>query len=59
MLRNHTTQVKSVHSGPSKSPHQYYWQTSNISRTLLDSKIVDHSDVAPVGAALTTYLFLT
>ena len=38
-----------------------YRQTSNISRTLVDSKIVDHSDVvgaSPVGAAPTTSSFL-
>ena len=33
-----------------------YWQTSNISHTLVDNKIVDHSDV-PVGAAPTTSSF--
>ena len=39
-----------------------YRQTSNISRTLVDNKIVDHSDVvgaAPVGAAPTTSSFST
>ena len=37
-------------------------QTSNISRTLVGHKIVDHSDVvgaSPVGAAPTTSSFLT
>ena len=37
-------------------------QTSNVSRTLLGSKIVDHSDVvgaSPVGAAPTTSSFST
>ena len=36
---------------------KYYRKTSNISRTLVDTKIVDHSDVvgaSPVGAAPTT-----
>ena len=33
---------------------QEYRQTSNISRTLVDNKIVDHSDV---GAAPTTSSF--
>ena len=34
-----------------------YHETSNISRTLVDNKILDHSDVvgaSPVGAAPTT-----
>ena len=36
---------------------QHYHQASNISRTLVGNKIVDHSDVvgaSPVGAAPTT-----
>ena len=40
----------------------YYRKTSNIRRTLVDSKIVDHSDVVgapPVGAAPTTSSFST
>ena len=39
-----------------------YHEVSNISRTLVDNKIVDHSDVvgaAPVGAAPTTSSFST
>ena len=39
-----------------------YRKTSNISRTLLGNKIVDHSDVvgaSPVGAASTTSSFST
>ena len=39
-----------------------YRQTSNISRTLVGNKIVDHSDVVgalPVGAAPTTSACLT
>ena len=39
-----------------------YRQVSNISRTSLGNKIVDHSDVigaSPVGAAPTTYSFST
>ena len=39
-----------------------YRQTSNISRTLIGNKIVDHSDVVeapPVGAAPTTSSFST
>ena len=39
-----------------------YRKTSNISRTLLGNKIVDHSDVvgaSPVGAAPTTSSFST
>ena len=38
----------------------YYRQASNISRTLVGNKIVDHSDVvgaSPVGAAPTTSSF--
>ena len=40
----------------------YYHKTSNISRTLVGSKIVDNSDVvgaSPVGAAPTTSSFST
>ena len=40
----------------------YYRQVSNIRRTLVSNKIVDHSDVvgaAPVGAAPTTSSFST
>ena len=39
-----------------------YRKTSNISRTLVNNKIVDHSDVvgaSPVGAAPTTSSFST
>ena len=39
-----------------------YHQVSNIRRTLVDNKIVDHSDVvgaAPIGAAPTTSSFST
>ena len=42
--------------------HVSYCQTSNISRTLVGNKIVDHSDVveaSPVGAASTTSSFST
>ena len=37
-----------------------YSQPFNISRTLVDNKLVDHSDVvgaSPVGTAPTTYSF--
>ena len=40
----------------------YYRKTSNISRTLVGSKIVDNSDAvgaSPVGAAPTTSSFST
>ena len=40
----------------------YYRKTSNIRRTLVDNKIVDHSDevgASPVGAAPTTSSFST
>ena len=39
---------------------ELYCETSNIRRTLLSNKIVDHSDVdgaSPVGAAPTTSSF--
>ena len=42
--------------------NQYYRKVSNISRTLVGNKIVDHSDVvgaSPVGAAPTTSSFST
>ena len=43
--------------------HNYtHRKTSNISRTLVSNKIVDHSDVvgaSPVGAAPTTSSFAT
>ena len=41
---------------------EYYRQTSNISRTLVGNKIVDHSDVvgaSPVGTAPATSPFST
>ena len=44
------------------SKFKAYRKFSNISRTLVDNKIVDHSDVAgasPVGAAPTTSSFST
>ena len=40
----------------------YYRQTSNVNRTLVGNKIVDHSDgvgASPVGAAPTTSSFST
>ena len=40
--------------------YYYYRQTSNVSRTLVGNKIVDHSDVVgalPVGAVPTTFQF--
>ena len=40
-----------------KTKHLSYRKTSNISRTLVGNKIVDHSDV--VGAAPTTFSFST
>ena len=42
--------------------NEKYRQVSNISRTLVGNKIVDHSDVvgaSPVGAAPTTSSFST
>ena len=45
-----------------KSVRENYRQTSNIIRTTVGNKIVDHSDVvgtSPVGAAPTTSSFLT
>ena len=44
------------------SLHEKYRQTSNISRTWEDNKIVDHSEVvgaSPVGTAPTTSSFST
>ena len=43
-------------------PKTKYYQTSNISRTLVGIKIVDHADVveaSPVGAAPTASSFST
>ena len=45
-----------------ESNENTFLKTYNISRTLVDNKIVDHADVvgaSPVGAASTTSLFLT
>ena len=42
--------------------YEIYRKTSNISRTFIGNKIVDHSDVvgaSPVGAAPTTSSFST
>ena len=42
--------------------YHHYRKVSNISRTLVGNKIVDHSDVvgaSPVGAAPTTSSFST
>ena len=36
-----------------------YFQTSNISRTLVGNKIVDHPDVVGAAPAQTTFLFST
>ena len=47
---------------PSPDPNKTYRQVSNISRTLVGTEIVDHSDVvgaSPVGAAPTTSSFST
>ena len=47
---------------PLSEPMMAYRQVSNIRRTLLGNKIVDHSDAvgaSPVGAAPTTSSFLT
>ena len=49
-------------SGTEKKQHEMYRQVSNIRRTLVCNKIVDHSDVvgaSPVGAAPTTSSFST
>ena len=61
---------QSTHSCPHSPERQlcmleleyYYRQISNIRRTLVDNKFVDHSDVvgaSPAGAAPTTSSFLT
>ena len=47
---------------PPNKINDIYRQVSNISRTLVGNKIVDHSDVvgaSPVGAAPTTSSFST
>ena len=52
--------VTSSHKWPNCKENQMYRQTSNISRTSVDNKIVDHSDVvgaSPVDAAPTTPSF--
>ena len=51
-----------AHSTCSSDKNGAYHQISNISRTLLGNKIVDHSDVvgaSPVDAAPTTSSFST
>ena len=69
MGRNHSTMtpadliVLELH-GSINGPlmFQIYRQVSNISRTLVGNKVVDHSDVvgaSPVGAAPTTSSFST
>ena len=50
------------HKCPSRHSVREYRQVSNIRRTLVGNKIVDHSDVvwaSPVGAAPTTSSFST
>ena len=45
-----------------QNTNEKYRKTSNISRTLVSNRIVDHSDVvgaSPVGAAPTTSSFST
>ena len=57
-LNASSTHVLSSHG----SGQEKYCQTSNISYTLVSSKIVDHSDLIgaqPVGAAPTTSSFFT
>ena len=49
------------HIAPDPIIHKYH-KTSNISRTLVCNKIVDHSDVvgaSPAGTAPTTSSYLT
>ena len=53
-----------IHALPEATSGAYseYHETSNISRTWVDNKIVDHSDVvgaSPVGAAPTISSFST
>ena len=67
----HFTDIVSNHSWPytdsiseylNVGVNLYYRQVSNIRRTLVGNKIVDHSDVvgaSPVGAAPTTSSFST
>ena len=50
------------HQATSHYLNQIYRKTSDISRTLVDIKIIDNSDVvgaSPVGAAPTTSSFST
>ena len=49
-----------TYAGSNHHPLVYYRHTSNISRTLVDNKLADHSDVvggSPVGAAPTASSF--
>ena len=58
---NATAQLK-YHISQLIAHKNTYRQVSNISRTLVGNKIIDHSDVdgaSPVGAAPTTSSFLT
>ena len=51
-----------IASGHMYMPRAAYRKVSNISRTLVGNKIVDHSDAvgaSPVGAAPTTSSFST
>ena len=53
---------QTVQFNPTVAVEYYYRQISNIRRTLLCNKFVDHSDVvgaSPVGAAPTTSSFST
>ena len=61
-IKSHGSRFHSI--GPSFNIYTFgmYRQTSNIIRTLVGNKIVDHSDVvgaSPVGAAPTTSSFST
>ena len=54
--------LNDVYNRMTKSNIYIYRQVSNIRRTLVGNKIVDHSDVvgaSPVGAAPTTSSFST
>ena len=54
--------ISQILEGTCSISHNAYPQVSNISRTLVGNKIVDHSDAvgaSPVGAAPTTSSFST
>ena len=58
----HIYEIFCIFNASHKNFKQAYRKVCNISRTLVNNKIVDHSDVvgaSPVGAAPTTSSFST